>query len=172
MSQAFKKVVRLGTAKTYRGRSYSIFCKIEYSEDGRLSITGVEGPTQGGNALGSCGQIDTHLRENGEYRKITPAPGWTTALIGDFLKVWDRWHLNDMKAGDAAQEAFLRPILKDFPGYPTSHYKWCCDKLGDAGLLVHDGYQYGTAWKREEVPAEVLAFLHNLPNTDKQPAWV
>jgi hypothetical protein len=34
------------------------------------------------------------------------------------------------------------------------------------------GYKYGSAWLREEVPADVLEWLRNLPDTDRQPAWV
>jgi hypothetical protein len=34
------------------------------------------------------------------------------------------------------------------------------------------GYRYGTEWKREEVPADVLAFLRSLPDADMTPAWV
>lgn len=90
-----KKIVRLGTIKIC-DRPADIFCKIEY-ENKKLSITGVEGPSRGGNALGSCGQIEMHLKEHIE--EITPAPGWSHALIREFLSAWDRWHLNDMRAG-------------------------------------------------------------------------
>lgn len=38
--------------------------------------------------------------------------------------------------------------------------------------LREDGPGYGSAWFREEVPAEVLDFLRNLPATDRTPAWV
>lgn len=34
------------------------------------------------------------------------------------------------------------------------------------------GYKYGTAWKTEQVPEDVLQFLYNLPDTTKRPAWV
>lgn len=34
------------------------------------------------------------------------------------------------------------------------------------------GYKYGSAWLREEVPTDVLAFLQGLPDTDVKPAWV
>lgn len=161
------KIVRLGTMKTYNGRSYSIFCKIEYSE-GRLSISGVEGPTQGGNCLGGCGQIDMHLKD--EQSKIKLAPGWTRAKLKQFFEVWKRWHLNDMKAGTPEQEAELK--THTFPDYPVSHYDWASQVLKDAGLNPHNGYMYGSSWLKEEVPAEVIKFLESLPDTDKTPAWV
>jgi len=34
------------------------------------------------------------------------------------------------------------------------------------------GYKYGHAWLTEEIPAEVIAWLSNLPDTDTTPAWV
>ena len=34
------------------------------------------------------------------------------------------------------------------------------------------GYCYGTAWKSEDVPTDVLAFLRNLPDALRVPAWV
>lgn len=168
----FRKVVRLGTAKTHNSRAYSIYCEIEF-KDGSLSITGVEGPLTSGNALGSCGQIDTHLRN--EQKLINLAPGWTRAKLQKFFEVWERWHLNDLKAGSPAQEEWLRanPIPEAEYRYPKSHYDVACEKLRAAGLNPDaDGYSYGSAWKREEVPSDVIEFLRSLPNTDKQPAWV
>lgn len=34
------------------------------------------------------------------------------------------------------------------------------------------GWRYGHGWKRKDVPEDVLQFLKNLPDTDKQPNWV
>lgn len=34
------------------------------------------------------------------------------------------------------------------------------------------GYKYGSAWLKEEVPADVLEFLSSLPGSGKVPAWV
>lgn len=91
----FSKVVRLGT----KPGSGNIYCKIEFSADGRLSISGVEGPhgNGNGNCIGSCGQIDMHLRD--EVDQIAPAPGWDAAKLTEFFAVWKAWHLNDMTPG-------------------------------------------------------------------------
>lgn len=167
MSDNFKKVVRIGTGKTWGGRTYSIFCKIEMKE-GRLSISGVEGPLASGNALGACGQIDIHLRDN--QRSITLAPGWTRGMLTCFFDVWKRWHLNDMKAGTPAQQAELEK--HKFPGYPLSYYTWACEVLEAASLQPDNGYSYGSKWLKEEVPETTIAFLRSLPDTDKQPAWI
>lgn len=34
------------------------------------------------------------------------------------------------------------------------------------------GYKYGTSWKKEEVPEEVIEWLFSLPETKIKPAWV
>lgn len=97
----FKKTVRLGTVRI-DDKARNVFCKIEYA-GGRLSISGVEGPMPDGNAHGSCGQIDMHLR--GRERDIKAAPGWNLALLRRFFEVWGEWHLNDMRAYDAEMKA-------------------------------------------------------------------
>lgn len=175
------KVVRLGSINTGR-RWARVYCKIEFKE-GKLSISGVEGPLSSGNALGSCGQIDMHLRDKQHAIKL--APGWTRSNLAKFFDVWKDWHLNDMKAGTPAQMAEL--AKHTFPGYPTNHYEWACAILKDAGLyevqtgrevqnangqFVPETYKYGSAWLREDVPQDVIEFLTGLPDTDMQPAWV
>jgi hypothetical protein len=171
---ALHKTVRLGTVRTYIGDT-SVFCKIDF--DGcRLSIIGVEGPKLNGDAVGSCGQIVMHLL--GHEKIITPAPGWTHAMIAQFLTVWDRWHLNDMRAGSPAQHAWLEsnPIDPKDCAYPESHYDVASARLAAAGLNpdpnFNGGYRYGSGWLSEEVPAEVIDWLRGLPDTDAQPAWV
>ena len=102
------KIVRLGMREIYKDKRASVYCKIEF--DGKkLSISGVEGPLRGGNAIGSCGQIDMHL---GVGADITPAPEWTSDKIAAFLAIWERWHLNDMRAGCEHQRAAWEPEKK------------------------------------------------------------
>ena len=112
----FTKICRLGKVMEYVPSAHgekpvSVFVKIQYTErdqdrEGfRLSITGVIGPTRGGNAFGSCGQINSTL-ENETF--VEYAPGWDISLVKRFLEVWDRYHLNDCTAGTPKQEEFLR----------------------------------------------------------------
>ena len=162
----FTKTVRIGTAKTYGGRGMSIYCRIKF-DDGRLSISGVEGPLPSGNCLGGCGQIDMHLAPD---QIVSYAPEWNTQTLRKFLAVWKEWHLNDMKAGTPAQETELKK--HEFPGYPESHYTWACEILEKAGLHPDNGYKYGSAWLSVDVPSDVIEFLQSLPDTDKTPAWV
>lgn len=74
----FKKVLRPGAVKVWkhRGEGYApLFLKVEYT-DGRLSITGVEGPRENGDAWGSCGQCTDALT-----RLKDLAPEWDRAMV-------------------------------------------------------------------------------------------
>ena len=178
---AFTKVVRLGTISVPRhcgSVRVSVFCKIEYAA-GKLSISGVEGPAAHGGYIGAWGQIDMHLR--GHEENIQSAPGWNIDALRKFFAVWERWHLNNLTAGSPAQEEFLRTHAAEWKTYKAnagsipSHYTWACEVLAAAGLHPdpgHNGYRYGSAWLREEVPEDVLIWLNGLPSTDVTPAWV
>lgn len=162
------KIVRIGK---YEGTPHNLFCHINLT-DGKLSITGVEGPKRNGGCHGACGQVVMHPWEITEY-----APGWDAASVEMFSTVWERWHLNDMVAGSPAQMEFLRanPVKAV---YPENHYDKAIAALTAAGLqpdpnYIHNGkpYRYGSAWLREELPQDVIDFLASLPETDMTPAW-
>lgn len=139
-------------------REHPIFCKIVFN-GGRLSITGVVGPSIGGHCKGSCGQIVD------EVERGCPQLGFESGVLERFCAIWREWHLNDMRAGNASQRAFLR-------GRRYKDYSEACELLAEVGLLVESGYRYGTAWLREEVPLEVVEFLRSLPDSPVVPAWV
>lgn len=160
-----EKTVRIG-----RGMNGHVFAKIKFNAN-RLSITGVEGPQSNGDCRGGCGQIVVH-----DWHIVGYAPGWSQALETRFREVWERWHLNDMRAGSPAQMAFLRahPVTDRL-----NYYTRACEALAKAGLhpdpsYLRDGepYSYGSAWIAEEVPAEVVEFLQALPDSDISPAWL
>jgi hypothetical protein len=152
-----------------------IFCKIAY-QDGKLSISGVVGPKSNGNAYGGCGQIIMDFREY-DHRgwttldALTLCDGWDRDMIKRFFDIWDRWHLNDMRAGSPSQEKYLRdhPVVAI---YPESHYDKVSKVLAKAKLNPDEnGYSYGSKWLREEVPDDILAFLAGLPDSKVKPAW-
>jgi len=152
--KAFEKVVRIGTSETYGGRRYSIYCKIKYDENGRLSICGVEGPLASGNCFGACGQIDM---QDGtpSWDIVKYAPGWNKSKETKFLQIWREWHLNDTRAGCEHQRARGETW--------KTHFLAVCPECG---------HKLGTQWLFESVPEEVLHWLHDLPDTDRVPAWV
>lgn len=173
--QDFTKVVRLGTIQ--HGRRYtSVYCEIIYKEK-VLSICGVVGPLPSGNCHGSFGQINMSWQPIVHFAK-----GWDKGKEVRFLSIWKRWHLNDMRNGTPKQELAVaeyhnRPDLQGKCKYGYVDLDTIYAELEKDGLLydtLPDGtqYKYGSARLFEAVPEEVLKFLYNLPNADRQPAWV
>lgn len=152
------KIINPGSI-TYMNRRSQIFCKIEFNE-GKLSITGVIGPRKNGNADGGCGQIDSEFQHRGTQKNCLTLPSeikfnkeWNEELWLDFLDVWDKWHLNDMSACE-----HQRKLGWTF----STHRGQNCPECG---------YLIGSSWFREEVPASMIEFLKNLPESKKTPAW-
>lgn len=142
-----------------------IFCKIKI-EDGNLSISGVVDPHKGGNCFGSCGQIIVSFKEYDKrgyesLADIETNSDWTPEMLKKFFDIWDKWHLNDMKAECEHQRA-LGWKYEDHHDPQTFKGELCptC------------GYSIGSAWLKEELPADVVSYLASLPDTKIQPAWV
>lgn len=93
--RTISKVCRLGDHPSVG----NTFIKIAFA-NGKLSISGVEGPLQNGNAKGGCGQIVMSGLNVKTY-----APGWDADSVAKLADVWSRWHLNDMRAGCEHQRA-------------------------------------------------------------------
>ena len=161
----FTKIIRPGTTETSRGRRASVYIKIELDTAGELHITGVVGPLPSGNAVGSCGQIDMNPPEIKRF-----APGFTEAMYNKLMEIWGRWHLNHLLAGTPAQMDCIRNTPKP-EGY-YDHYQWAKNTLQAANLDPDNGYEYGSAWLKEDLPKEIADWLISLPDTDKTPAWV
>jgi hypothetical protein len=168
----FKKVVRIGTIKTYGENRSNVFCKIEFKE-GKLSITGVVGPKSNRDAHGGCGQIDMEFMHKNPLHNdarttylITPdeinfAPNWNETLWYKFLEVWKLWHLNDLHAECEHQRAL----------------GWTYQEHSDPKTFIGEkcptcGYSIGSKWLKVDVPQEITDWLKALPSTDIIPAWV
>jgi len=138
--------------------------KLEISlTDGEFSVCG--------ETRHSGGQNIDHIHEEistwdpGAQEKLAKVRAW-----------WERWHLNHMRAGCEHQRAEKwaeRPID---PSKPTNAYgihfegqqhaswnmlTWVSRKEHPQGLLSEPcptcGYKYGSAWLKEEIPADVVA---------------
>lgn len=146
----FRKVIQPYNGKTWGGRSFRVYVKIEY-KDGNLSLVGVEGALPSGNCLGGCGQIDMHFN----LEDYTPSKGWNKASILQLMEIWKVYHLNDMHAECEHQR-------KDGITYHSNpdHVCTVC------------GYKIGSAWKRIEVPEDVLNTLKSYPDASTTPAWI
>jgi len=140
-----KKTVRIGHM-----RGGNLFCKIEI-EKGKLSISGVIGPSRNGNCS-ACGQIDMEFAHRNpadnddryssltQPTDITFAPGWDTEKWFDFLDIWNRWHLNDMRPSCEHQRDWGKKKLEliDF-GWTTKFYK--LRESAANGTLTPDEYE-------------------------------
>lgn len=142
----------------------SVSCK-----NGDLSISGVVDPRKNGSCA-IAGQIHEELS------KVIPSIGWTIDLLSCLQSIWERWHLNGLRAGSPKQEAYLRELEAN--GIQID-YETACDALKKAGIYededcIRNGrpYRYGSAWLKEEVPAWVLDWLQSLPEAKTQPAWI
>lgn len=169
--QIMEKVMRVGTTKI-GGRWASIYTKVKV-KDGKLLISGVIGPLQSGNALGSCGQIDMEFahrdKKDNDSRYNTPITpeeikfvnGWDKEKWFDLLDIWKRWHLNAMRS-ECEHQRELGWIYEEHHNPETFE--------GDKCPVC--GYSIGSKWLKEELPKSVIAMIRAFPITDKNPAWV
>ena len=121
--------------------------EIRYTSNGRLSFCG-----SGYYGSGQCSEA---------LIKGYPADGYTRKDCFRLKQAWDRWHLNDMRAGTQKQEELVREWKKKFS--PEVSYENTCKMLEDTGFLFDNGYKYGSKWLKEEVPNDVLEWLFSLP---------
>lgn len=81
-------------------------------------------------------------------------------LVNKIVKVWRKWHLNDLTAGSPRQTEFL----EQFTDTPRSdYYTWAKDKLSEAGIEPDESFQYngkaysyGSAWLHTDLPDSVI----------------
>ena len=113
-----------------------------FIKNGELSITG--------SYRSAAGQIVMHEWDMAEY-----APGWDAEKVAKLRAIWARWHLNYRRAGTPAQEQYLR----EHSVYGGDTYSAACAALAAAGLNPDNGYRYGHAWIREELPQDVIDYI-------------
>jgi hypothetical protein len=156
---SFEKWVDAGLGKYGR-----VFVAVKW-DGSRLSITGVEGPKRNGDATGSCGQCIGAL-------------DWITEPLVDVARlrdVWNRWHLNDMRPACEHQRAasWGDETLEVGEKREQKRAGWVYQGEHPRGVLMKPcpecGYKYGSAWLREEVPADVIDYLCSLPASDACP---
>ena len=117
--------------------------------------------------------VEVELTAEGNFRACCNGPAiyWGQCLdtaqkelniknpvMAEIVRLWELYHLNDMKAGDGEQERAVKEYTKNNP----YDYTKVCEYLETKGLLVHNGYRYGTAWLKEEIPAEDIEAIKKL----------
>lgn len=125
------------------------------------------------NPRGRKVRIEVNLTDDGVFTASCAGPAlyWGQCLdeaqkelniknpvFKEIIRLWKLYHLNDMHAGDRVQEE----ALKQFKDVEYKDYKARCKFLDERGLLVHDGYKYGTAWLKYEIPTEDLNKIKEL----------
>lgn len=141
--------------------------KVDYLENGRANCEAALTWSVENGRFSMCGEIWQPSKRDTltggqcieEVVKLFP----NDAKAQRMAEVWRRWHLNDMRAGSPAQEAWLRanPVTAV---YPNSHFSVASNALKEAGLNPDPNYEYngkpyvyGSAWLKEELPAEIVA---------------
>lgn len=101
------------------------------------------------------GQIVDDLRDP----ERQPLDGLEVADLDRIADLWDRWHLNEMRAACAHMPRTLDDLARIAPaGLPQRYGKpdvvgWAIEHVRCA---ADTGYRYGTAWLYEPVPGETL----------------
>ncbi len=111
-----------------------------------------------GNDWIEAGQINDTLREYIERDKFYG----DKKLLLRVLRIWDKWHLNNMHVGTRKQENALMEKFYRIPAYIIA-----CDYLKEIGLLEDRGYEYGTDWLMEKLPESVISEVKSIFGDDK-----
>lgn len=79
--------------------------------------------------------------------------------IVELCDLADRWHLNDLRPGTRAQQEYLaaNPIADRLDWYGSA-----CKALELAGLLIDNGFRFGSKWLAEPMPPSVMRRIGRL----------
>ncbi len=80
--------------------------------------------------------------------------------VKELCDIWERWHLNGLKAGTVEQAK----ALEDMPAavYPESHNDKALAWLRAKDLETDRGYKYGSKWLHEPLPVRVVDSVQNI----------
>lgn len=140
------KTFKIGTLDRY-----GVFIEVQLETKDKGVTLSIVGHTQ---YRSNCdwqmgGQINDYLREN--RHRINYAAGWYSLKLRNLLDIWDRWHLNDLRAECVHQRAIALYLHK------TPHEVF---SIGEA--CPYCGYQYGHAWLYEPLPESVVEWFNKL----------
>jgi hypothetical protein len=126
---------------------FAIECEIK---EGRFSMSGDSG--------NSSGQLVDSIKPRSEAQR-------------ELIRLWNKWHLNDMKAGTATQEEALKAFKKDETKTErSSYFEQASDYLKSIGLLVDkhpvtgEPYSYGNGWLMVDLPADIIGQVETVFN--------
>lgn len=131
---------KIGTAD---GEAVYVNVGIE-ERDGKRELHITADIYRDGHDVGGGQSLDT-VRRVAEHGTVTPE--WPRKRILKLLSIWERWHLNGMRAGCEHQRELGWTSYNKHPSEP-------CPTCG---------YKYGTSWLYEPLPPEVEEFVAELP---------
>ena len=145
--------------EVYTGKSRRGTCVIESTlytnEKNHLVFTQSVAKGTGVLGLATCQAQDTILQANPYLTK--------SGVFRELYRLWKTWHLNDMHAGTAAQEAALAKAKAQ--GLPINDYTTACAYLKQLNLyeVQYRGkpYCYGHSWLYRPISQKDLAIIEN-----------
>ena len=107
------------------------------------------------------GQIQDHIPILQPYKFNK---GWNLNKLNELIKIWNRWHLNNLRAGSPDQESALRntQITGDFYPQAVAYLKTLGLQPDHNYLIDGKPYSYGSRRLKEEIPEEVIKYLEAL----------
>jgi hypothetical protein len=157
------------------GEEFKAVVRVEFGAATRAAIDIDGNPVEPGmRRLSMTASVMSRLAGKGRWESRSMGQSvdlvreiWSDDPVAvELCDVWDRWHLNDMKAGTRAQVE----AIKDFrlAGGAADH-EASVNHLRDLGLdtdasvlVKGKPYAYGTAWLVEPLPAEVEYNLYRI----------
>lgn len=140
-----KKTINMGYCKTLgdsRRRKAVVTVELRQKPQGlSLSICGEIKGLAYGQCLEEMKELAVEKRSN----------------FDEIIEVWEKYHLNDMRAGTPKQREAVEEYLKE----NTYDYNAICDFLKERGIYEDNGYRYGSSWLFEKIPEPVLDKIFN-----------
>lgn len=163
--------IRVGTISAYAGKRYAVYAALELRPAQRVApgLTVTHEPTPpDALEVAITGSIYYANRDGSRDRRYHDIAGGGqnvadiravgTAAAVRIADLWDRWHLNGMRAACVHQADAAREINARLPDYAQDRERWALL----SALPCPEGYRYGSAWLYEPVPDDVLAELRTL----------
>ncbi len=159
----YRKVFDFGKVDGYNNgrKDYEVELEMSLTEDGCFSVcadlwnASHTDILMGGQCIDDLYNDFTELRQNPLYCEI--------------MELWQKYHLNDMKAGTPEQEQAIKEWKEQGHKYD---YTEACEYLKSIGLyevpLNGSTYKYGHSWLKEEIPEKDLLRIKELMGINKE----
>jgi hypothetical protein len=144
-----KKVITLGKIDYYNTGRKNNLCELvidlnETDKGYAFSMSGFIWNTKKTDCL-TCGQICE------DFLMYFP----NNEKVKRLVEIWKEYHLNDLQAGTEKQMVALKNA-------PQIDYKAECLYLESIGLLIDNGYEYGSGWLFKTIPSDIIEEIKEL----------